>query len=602
MNPKHTLYLMLLAGALFGYILLFERHRPDLEERAQIALRLFPDLNPAGIERIEIVRSNQAILAERHEGEWRLVSPMYPAQSGRIEQWLARLQESTRRAALKADEVRSEPLGAAAFGLDPPAAAVLLHQPPHRVEFRLGSRTAVGEKAYLQFAGTNEVVVTDATVLDGLPGTVSDWRDPRFVDLSRLAFNRFAVTADAREFEMEFGAETRRWRMTRPRVARVDDTRFIQALQQLQALRVEQFIQDQPGVDLEPYGLHEPALTIEFGSGTNVVFGAQFGHSPDDQPDVVYARRSDYPNVVTVSRQVFDVFGVPYRDFLDYRLVDVPLEQALRIEIQAAETFTLERQTNTAWRVVAPHPFPADPALVQSFLNRAASLTVVEVAKEVVTDLDLPNYGLADPSRTYRFMGSSASTNDQSGLIVGLVFGSNRDDRTFVRRTDENPVYIVKTEELQLFPEAAFQLRDRRLWEFSTNEVVSLTTHRGDRTDQLLRSQTHQWSVAPGSQGIVNTFALEEAVYRLGMLWARAWVAQGEDRLEDYGIPQLDHWVELELRGAAEPRVLRVAFGAVSPSGGPFAAITFEGGPVVFEFPLEIYYVYKDVIESLRPL
>jgi hypothetical protein len=602
MNPKHTLYWILLAAAMFGYILLFEWRRPDGQEQSLSAIQLFPGLNSAGVERIEIVRSNQTILAERREGEWRLVNPTYPAQSQLIEQWLSRLQEATRRASLAAGEVQAEPSGAAAFGLNPPAASVSLHQPPHRFEFLLGARTAVGEKAYLQFAGTNEVVVTDAVVLDGLPDTVSDWRDPRFVDLSRLAFNRFAVTADEREFEMEFMPETRRWRMTRPRVARVNEGRFIQALQQLQALRVEEFVQDQPGVDLEPYGLHEPALVVEFASGTNLAFGAQFGQSPDNQPDLVYARRSDYPNVVTVSRQVFDAFGVPYRDFLDYRLVDVPLDQALRIEIQADESFTLERQPNSPWLVTAPHSFRADPALVQSFLSRVSALSIVEVAKEVVTDLDLPNYGLSEPPLSLRFFGPPPATNDPPALLVGLAFGTNRDDRTFVRRSDENPVYTVKSEELQLFPQAAFQLRDRRIWNFSTNEVMGVTVHRQNRTDVLVRSQTHQWSVAPGSQGIVNTFALEEAVHRLGTLWARAWVAQGTARLDEYGIPQLDHWVEIELRGSGEPRKLRVAFGATSPSGGPFAAVEFEEGPVVFEFPLEIYYVYEDVIESLNPL
>ena len=600
MNPTHTLYWMLLAGALFGYIVLFERHRPDEEARAPVALRLFPELNPAELQRVEIVRSNQTILAERVEGQWRLANPAYPAQNGRIEQWLARLGELTRRTTLTAGELQAEPSGAATFGLDPPVAVVNLQQPPIRFQFRVGARTAVGEKVYLQLAGTNEVVVTDAAVLNGLPESVNDWRNATFVDLSRLAFNRFAVTAEARDFEMQFEPEVRRWRMIRPRVARVDEGRFVQALQQLQALRVEQFVQDQPGVDLEPYGLDEPALSIEFGSGTNIVFGAQFGHSPTNAPELVYARRSDYPNVVVVSRQVLEAFGVPYRDFLDYRLVDVPLDEAVQIEIQGAESFTLQRQTNGGWRVIAPRTFPVDPALLQHFLGRVAGMAVVEVAKEVVTDLDLPNYGLADPARSYRFLASAQTTNAPGALLIGLDFGASRDERTFVRRTDENPVYTVKTEEVQLLPEAAFQLRDRRLWEFTTNQVVSLTIHRDGRSVKLLRSQNHQWTFAPGSQGIVNTFALEEAVFRLCNLWARAWVDQGADRLEQYGIPQLEHWLELELNGT-EPQRLRVAFGAVSLSGGPFATLELEGEPVIFEFPLEIYYVYRDVIESLRP-
>jgi hypothetical protein len=604
MNPKNTLYLVLLASALLAYILLFERHRPNLEEREDQARQIFPELNPAEVGRIEIVRSNQVILVERSGGEWQLANPKYPAQSRRIDDWLARVKALTRRTTLTPGEVLNEPAGAAAFGLDPPSAVVVLHQPPARFNFRLGNRTVLGEKTYLQLVGASEVLVTDALVLDGLPKQASDWRSAGFVDLSRLAFNRFAATAESRDFEMEFEPESRRWRMTRPRVARVNEARFVQALQQLQALRVDQFVQDQPGVDLEPYGLDEPALTLEFRSGTNVVFGAQFGQSPTNTPDLVYARRSDYPNVVTVSRQVLDTFGVPYRDFLDYRLVDGSLDEVTRIEIQGAEDFTLQRLTNSTWNVTEPRVFAADPGLVRDFLVRMAGLTVVEVAKEVVTDLDLPNYGLADPSRAYRLSGPGASTNDPAVLRAGLDFGSNRDGLSFVRRTDENPIYTVKTDAVQLLPDASYQFRDRRLWDFETNQVVSLTIHYKDRSVQLLRGESHQWSFAPGSQGIVNTFALEEAVYRMGKLQARAWVDQGADRLALYGIPQLDHWVEVELAEPAAPGRLRVAFGAVSPSGGPFATLELEaeGQPVVFEFPLEIYHVYQDLIESLRPL
>ena len=604
MNPKNTLYLVLMAGALLAYILLFERHRPDRADSAQRALQIFPELKPAEVERIEIVRSNQVILATRNEGHWQLENPGYPAQGERIEQWLARVKDVTRRATLTPAEIQAEPSGAAAFGLDPPSAVVVLHQPPQRLTFRLGIRTALGEKTYLQVVGDSEVMVTDATVLDGLPDTASDWRSAAFVDLSRLAFNRFTVKAEKRDFEMQFEPESRRWRMVRPRLARVNEARFIEALQQLQALRIGQFVQDQPGVDLEPYGLHEPALTLEFGSGTNAVFGAQFGQSPTNEPDMLYARRSDYPNVVTVSREILEAFGVPYRNFLDYRLVDGSLDEVTRIEIQGAEAFTLERPADAGWQVTSPRTFAADPVLVQSFLSRIHGLMIVEVAKEVVTDLDLPNYGLANPSRAYRFSVPGASTNDQALLRAGLDFGSDRDGHTFVRRTDENPIYKVKTEEVLLLPDTPYQLRDRRIWDFSTNQVVSLTIHRHGQSTQLLRSSADQWSFGPGSQGIVNTFALEEAVYRMGKLWARAWVDQGADRLELYGIPQLDHWIELELAEPVEPRQLRVAFGALSPSGGPFAAIDLEveTQPVVFEFPLEIHHVYADVIESLRPL
>ncbi len=601
MNPKHTFILVFLAAGLLGYILLVENRRPVSEEPTGTAARIFPELNPADVERIEVLRTNQVILVERNEGHWQLVNPRYPARSQQIEEWLGQLSQMTRRATLTAEELQADPAGAAGFGLDPPAIVVKLDLPSRRIQFRLGIRTAVGDKTYLQEAGSNTVVVTDAVVLDGVPNSASDWRSPMFVDLSRLAFNRFSATAGTSEFEMQFEPERRRWRMTRPRTARVNESRFVQALQQLQALRVAQFVQDAPGIDLEPYGLDEPALALEFGSGTNVVFGAQFGQSPTNHADLVYARRSDYPNVVLVSRQVLDAFGVPYRSFLDYRLVDAPIDQVTAVDVQAVEPFSLQQQTNGGWRVVRPESFPADPVLVRNFLNRLATMKIVEVAKEVVTDLDLPNYGLANPALAFRFK-VTPGTNALAADLPGLDFGTSREGRTFVRRTDENPIYTVMTDEVLLLPAAAYQLRDRRLWDFATNQVVSVTIHRNGRSEKLVRSPAGQWSFAEGSQGIVNTFALEEAVFRLGKLWARAWVDHGPDRLDQYGIPQLDHWLEVELAEPAEPRVRRVAFGAISLSGGPYAVVDLEGEPVVFEFPLEIYHVYQDVIESLKPL
>ena len=61
--------------------------------------------------------------------------------------------------------------------------------------------------------------------------------------------------------------------------------------------------------------------------------------------------------------------------------------------------------------------------------------------------------------------------------VTRITYGLN--NRLYARRTDENPVYTVKTEEVQLLPEAAYQLRDRRLWEFSTNQVASLNVATG---------------------------------------------------------------------------------------------------------------------------
>ena len=262
MNVKSTLVLLGTAVLLFGYILLFERHSPDPGRQAAMAMRMFPGLEAAGMRRIEVVRSNRVIRAERVDGRWRLTDPVYPAQPHAIEPWLQAMQEATRRITLSAFDMSQQGTDLVALGLEPGVALVQVDHPGGRLHFRLGYRTPVGERVYLQMVGSSDVHVTESALLDLLPTDVGDWRDHTFIDLATLPFNRLRVASGAREFEIEFLAAQQRWRLLRPRPARADAARIERALQQMQTLRVERFVQDVPGADLEPFGLHEPALEL----------------------------------------------------------------------------------------------------------------------------------------------------------------------------------------------------------------------------------------------------------------------------------------------------------------------------------------------------
>jgi hypothetical protein len=336
---------------------------------------------------------------------------------------------------------------------------------------------------------------------------------------------------------------------------------------------------------------------MTLGQGTNPVVVAEFGKISTNDPGFVFARRSAYPNIVLIPREVPDTLSLPYTNFLDFQLIDLPLTAVNEVEVTGAETFVLRRLTNGAWQVGGAIRFAADPALVQQFLHQLTTLGVEEIAKEVVTELDLPNYGLASPVRQYALRTPAPAGTNQ--LLLRIDFGTSREGKVFVRRSDENSVYTVRLADALMLPQAAYELRDRRIWSFTTNRVASLTLTAGGVICKLLRNPAGQWSFAPGSQGMVNTFALEELAFRLGQLWSKAWVARGDSGLDQYGIPQVNQQVTLELNGDATPQVLSVAFGARSPSGGPFALATLETGKVVFEFPFEIFHVYQQVLESM---
>jgi len=603
MNSKGTFYLTVLALSVFSYIYFFERHTLDTEQRADRAMKLFPDFDAGKVVSVEIIRSNNVIRAERTNGQWRLTqpAPIYPAQSTIIENWLNLFHALNRSAYISAEELQAQPGGLAEFGLEEPLATVIVQQGQKKLPtLRLGAKTAVGEKLYLQQVGSAGVLVTESALLDRLPKSAVEWRDPVFLHLAGLKFDRLSVVrSGSREFAVERDPAGKLWRLTTPRSARADNNLLQQLLQQLQNAHVDQFVSDAPGVDLEPYGLQAPEVVLAFGQGTNNFLTVEFGKSPTNNPAQVYARRSNYPPmIVTVPRPLLEKLRAPYTDFLDKRLVEFTPATVDRIEARATEAFALQKQTNGTWLIVEPISAPADPALVRGFVDRLNSLQRVDLFKEVVTALDLPNYGLAPPTREYVLKTAAAtSTNDP---IARIEFGTNQADRIFVRRSDETSVYTMPIEEIESLPQAAFELRDRRIWSFTTNQVSGATIEFKGKTYKLQRGANGRWGIAEGSQGMVNPFAIEEAMYRFGQLRSKAWDACGHFDGARYGFGDPPHRISIEVNAGDRPKTLTVEFGdQQSPSGGPYARVDLEAGQTVFDFPFEIFHVYNEVLRNL---
>ena len=68
------------------------------------------------------------------------------------------------------------------------------------------------------------------------------------------------------------------------------------------------------------------------------------------------------------------------------------------------------------------------------------------------------------------------------------------------------------------------------------------------RVRQIVRNGPHDWSLAPGSQGVINVLAVEETVSGLCQLAAVAWVARGDQDRARYGFTDNGDRVTLELK------------------------------------------------------
>jgi hypothetical protein len=300
---------------------------------------------------------------------------------------------------------------------------------------------------------------------------------------------------------------------------------------------------------------------------------------------------------VLVARHAIEPLLAGFREFCDRRLMVFRPDIVERIEARAIETFALKRQSNQVWRIVEPFQAEADRVLVMEMLGNLGMLEFVEFEKEVVTDF--ANYGLDPPRRRYALLGAAASPRGgaTNQVLAQVDIGNATGYKFYARRSTENSV-VTMLDNGRL-PQAAFHLRDRRIWSFSTNQVSSITVQQAGRTRKLLRTGPVQWANAPGSEGPVNPLSVEEAAYRLGQLRAQSWVACGEDQLARYGIPAIDHRITIELAGTERLEAYSIRFGRQAPSGLPYASVEVSGlpGPVVFECPALIsQFVQSDLV------
>jgi hypothetical protein len=599
MSARQTYIWVAIALALFGFIMVFERnaHSPPSGPT-----RILPELKPEEVTSIQVRLAGPIpweIRADRTNGSWVLTQPLiYPARAAGIEELLAGLTNSTSAIFLTGAELRGRPNADEEYGFGTPQASIIIVQGGERIQLLVGSRTPPGDQVYVQVVAKEGAYVVDADLLKLIPRSANDWRDTTLVNLDGLAFDRLAVTNNAKIFVLQRDSTNQLWRMVWPftKGARADNARIEDGLKKLGDLQVVQFVSDRPRQDLDTFGLDPAELEVGFSQGTNRILLLQFGRSPTNVASQVYARRALRDAVFTVDKDLQSPWrAASVNDFRDPHLLTLT-EPVDSIEVFGTDHFSVRYATNQGWRVL-PGDFPADAGLVKDFLAALSSVQIVVFEKDVVNPPDLPGYGLADPACRYVLKravpaGVGAETNQ---VMVELSFGlgTNQPDKVFARRADESSVYALAARDVAHFPVASWEFRERRVWHVEMNEISGVTIRQNGKTRQLLRNGPHQWSLAPGSQGIINDLAVEETARALVQVSSAFWVARGDQARARYGFSDQALQISFELKDGAKRTI---EFGGQAPSSNVYAAVTLDGGVWIFEFP---WFIYRDVVSYL---
>ena len=585
MNTRSTWIWIGLAAALFAVTFALEKFGA---KPPAVQTSVLPGLKASAITGIQLQPAGESeIRAVQTSNSWRLLRPVaYPAQVAAIQNLLLALEKLAPAHLITASEFRSRTNADAEFGLVNPRATIVVQSRDER-RLRVGSLTAPGDQVYVQVVGEDGVFIVDAGWLSLLPRSADDWRDTALADFSTFDFSRIAVSNANGVIDLQFDATNKLWSLTRS-LARADRSRMESSLRSLLTTRVAQFITDNTNADLEAYGLQPPALEITFSNGTNVTELLQFGKTVATNNAMCYARRPGWNVIFTVPSAQLAPWHAPVQDFRDHQLLAItrPVDE---IEIRGAETFTLRRAGSNNWRFVGQE-IPVDAGWAGAILTNIAALRI-GYTKDAVTELDLPKFGLDAPALEIILRNGVANGSAPTNTIVGhLSFGTNRDDEVYVRRADESSsVYGVPLAGVQKLPVAAWQLRDRRIWNFSGTNVARITAQLGGRSWFATHKGTNSWEFSPGALTPPNDFALEDIADRFGGLSSTLWVERDARDLSKYEITTNGFSATIDLRTGEK---FTVSLGRHSPSGYNYAAASVDGRTWVFEFPIGLYELF----------
>lgn len=547
MNPRRTLFLVIVAAALALYVRQSERV-PGRTSGAAGGRVAFPAIPAHLAVSIEWSRDGVALRLERGaEGRWRMTAPVKaPADTAAVDAFLERLAKLRPKAWLSPAEIAGPTVKA--FGLEAGAGILKVAADGPPIILKIGGLTPLSGEFYLARVGTEGVFVADASLLDSLPATANDWRDRSIIPAHDSPVDRIEVRG-ATAFEAAQDAATGLWRLVKPLSARADGAQLTGLLSALARSQIERFVTDAPPADLESLGLQPPQAEVVLAAGTNTIARLSFGRGPTNAPGLVYLWRPDSTNLSLAPAALLARLREPLAAFRDRRLFP-PLEGLRQVEITSYGVPSALVRQGTNWTITAPARMPADPTQVDFLMQQLSGLLVEDFPDDVVADFG--RYGLTNPVAALRV---AWATN----LSVEVQFGGRAAaDVIYARRVDEPGVYAVRASDFKALPVSTEQLRDLR---FVESQAVKLWSRRGQRRRVLERGADGAWRVTEGPPGVLFGPAIDETIHKIGALdFTRGAVPRESLYTELSTYKQMDYEVGVELRAGAPVHSLRFRF------------------------------------------
>ena len=569
MRWQTTAVLAVILVALGAFYYVYEvRLGPEREKASERKGRLWT-VEAADVTELELKRPDATLKLKREGPGWALVEPVKArGDRGRVDETLTSLLTA------RVDrEIAAAPAALAEFGLDKPAAEVILRLKDGKtLGLALGAKNPTGVWVYAREAGKPAVFVLGEGVLRDATRPLADLRDKTVLAFDARAVTGFEIVTRDDTLAVE-GADGQ-WKLTRPVALAADADTVRGFFEKLDAARVKQFVAEAPR-SLAPYGLDRPVrLAIHTGRDKERATKALLFGKVDKARQGVYAMRPGEPSVLLLPEEVWTALPENVAALRNKLVVEFDREKVTRLDIESPKgAVTLVREANR-WRITAPEALPADQVEAGAVLFKLRELR----AQAFLGD---------DASGISRYLAKPAVrvTLAQEGAPLQTLLLAPSPERrggapsAYAAIAGRGPVVLVEAKALEEIGRPLLELRDRVLLSgLEPKDVKRLRVRAGGQTVVVERSGDGDWKLVEGGKGTAKTSTVDNLLFTLRALkWKDVAAPKGEEPAK-YGIdaPTLEATL-LKADGAEIATVL------VGRRDDGRAWVKLKAAPVIYE-------------------
>ncbi|MBI5427368.1 MAG: DUF4340 domain-containing protein [Nitrospinae bacterium] len=500
---------VLMTAAFIGIVLYYflleipgERKRKEEKELSEKVLAFKAE----DVDEFSLVRHDQTIVVRRTEKDgWEIVQPVQAKADGAAaESVLERLQSAT-----FSRVVEENPADLAAFGLKQPSLQISLKWKSGGASIAVGDGSPIGHSLYVKRGDQDRVLLSPIEKRE-LDRSLFELRDKTTLSFPVTEVVLAEIQRAGGEV-LRFDKKNAVWTVTGKSTTKGDAGEIENLLNSVRSARVSEFVDEDPK-DLSAYGLAAPSIRFTVTAGEknpsqSLLIGSQ------KEGGNYYAKVSAAKNVFAAGHGLVETLSRNELDFPDKSLLDFKEKDVAEIElVENGKTVHLVRDKKNAkgWRIDKPIETEADPATASSLLF---DLKDARISAFLEGDAkNLKAYGLDAPQKRLSLW---SAENKSAGFKLGNK--TNDGKSYFAAREGEPSVFVLPDETVNKIFRALYDLRNRKLLRFKSEDAEKISIHYPDRTFELKR-RGEDWELSKPETTAVKPFVPKDILWTLSGL------------------------------------------------------------------------------------